>query len=173
MMYIGPNSIRLSLFLLCALSLSLAPSLSHSLIQSLSLSRTTLREPRLIPQLGNKMLERWATGLNSKEKISSGMAWDGKWKYDIFGYSVSARLGWCCVRGPGRGWQNTLYHCVWCFASVSAPSHGTWEKWIWLLPEPAQGKRDRERKLVRIFWRWCGLFSEAPKLMLLLRRMLF
>jgi hypothetical protein len=100
MMYISPDSIRLfSVFVI-----------------------PTNYEPRLIPRLGNSPNETMGDGVKFKrEKGGCGM---GKWKYDIFGYSVSQLMGWCCVLKQA---ECTLYHCIWCCASVSAFSQEIWK----------------------------------------------
>lgn len=43
------------------------------------------------------------------------------WYFWVF---VLALRGWCCVLKQAK---NTLYHCIWCCASVSAFSHENWK----------------------------------------------
>lgn len=124
------------------LSLSYSSSLSVSLFLSFSL-QSHLPTMSLVWFLdwGINRTKRWATGLNSKERRGRESGW-GKWKYDIFGYSVSKLLGWCCVLKRA---ENTLYHCirVLCFCFCIFP----WDLGKMDLTASSSGKRRvRERR---------------------------
>lgn len=151
--------------------LFLSHSISHFTVTTHSSTQHLHHyEPRLIPQLGNKMLERWASGLNSKEDLS-GLRGEMKvWYFWVFSFGADGVV--LCVGWVGK---NTLYHCVWCFASVSAFSHEDREKWIWLRAEQhgkewvREGKSETESeiwKLVHIFWRLAYAPLSQPPLWL-------
>lgn len=67
--------------------------------------------------------------------------WDGE-SMIFLGYSVSTLMGWCCVSRAGG--KIHLYHCVWCFASVSAFSHENFGKNGFDCEQHGKAKRVRE-----------------------------
>lgn len=114
------------------------------------LSKPHHYEPRLIPQLGNKMLERWATGLNSKEKILRGnvrgVRW---WRESEMGnesmiFSGVNRGGGVVCESRGVAKYIISLCMVFCFCFCIFPRDlGKMD----LTAASSTGKRDRERNM--------------------------
>ena len=163
MILVSPDSIRLSLFL-CALLCAMCAVL---------LLPACLLYERQISPMGNWMLETMGDEVKSKKKREKKNEQMKVWYFS----GIRVYIYW-----SNGGGKNTLYHCVWCFASVSALfpwelvkmdfhcEHwydGVYAKWLREREREGKWERERERKiwsmetaakLVHIFWRCCALF---------------
>lgn len=108
----APDSISLSFYHPLLITISLSTESIHPFLSKLECERVRAHyERQRFPQWGIKCSKRMGDEVKSKKRDwELRRVWEQMkvWYFQYFGIQ--------CLRGGGK---NTLYHCVWCFASVS------------------------------------------------------